>query len=88
MDIDIGLYTFIVDLEDFQPSTVFPRIIFQYLIEDWELPMLDKNNGVTETELLENYNDMVFNDIGNKGVTYGKLHILEVNLALFLDKEI
>ena len=88
MDIDIGLYTFIVDLEDFQPATVFLRRIFHYLIEDWELPMLDKNNGVTETELLENYNDMVFNDIGNKGVTYGKLHILEVNLTLFLDKEI
>ena len=69
MDIDIGLYTFIVDLEDFQPATVFPKKTLLFQIEDREWP-LAKKNYCQKKICIENYKDMMFNAIENKGTTY------------------
>ena len=39
-------------------------------IEDWEKPLIKKNDVVAETKLLEKYKDLKFDDPDEDGVTF------------------
>jgi len=65
---DLGLEKFGVDLEALKPPSV-PKRHFRCWIEDWEQPLLKKNDPVAKARLLEKYRGLVFRDIDSKEKT-------------------
>ena len=62
---DLGLEKFGVDIEALKPPPV-PKRLFRCWIEDWEAPLLKKNDPVAKAKLLEKYHGLVFQDIDLK----------------------
>jgi hypothetical protein len=65
---DLGLEKFGVDLSELRIQ-VEPNRKFKCWIEDWELPLMNKNDSVAEAMLLEKYKGIVFFDLDNS-ITY------------------
>ena len=61
---DMDLKNFGVDTAKLQ--VVSEKRIFHAWIEDWEEPLLKKNDVIAEIRLLEKYKDLVFYDPGNE----------------------
>ena len=47
-----------VNIEEYKAPT--PTRKFRAWIEDWELPLLKKNDGIAEVSLIEKYKGLVF----------------------------
>ena len=61
VDLDLGLEKFGVNVAALKDGP--PKRLFHCWIEDWEAPLLKKNDCVAEARLLEKYKGMVFLDI-------------------------
>lgn len=62
---ELGLEKFGVDVEELTGAGTAPKRIFNAWIEDWEKPLLKKNDPVAEMKLLQKYKGLVFHDIDN-----------------------
>ena len=62
---DLGLEKFGVDIAALTEGPELPKRIFKGWLEDWEKPLLKKNDPVAEQKLLQKYKGLVFNDIDN-----------------------
>ena len=58
----LGLEKFGVDVDALNMTSA-PKRYFHYLIEDWEKPLLKKNEPVARENLIEKYQGLVFCDI-------------------------
>ena len=57
---DLGLEKFGVDKVQLMEDPGVPKQKFHCWIEDWETPLLTKNDAVAEVKLLEKYRDLLF----------------------------
>ena len=62
INFDLGLEKYGVDVEELENANAYKRH-FNGWIEEWEIPLLKKNDAVAEARLLKKYEGLVFHDI-------------------------
>ena len=66
---DLQLEQFGIDVEEVKKKEEAPKRMFRCWIEEWEKPILKKNDAVAKMKLLTKYGGLVFKDIDD-GIVY------------------